>query len=364
MNFFATANIISTQMTSLGNGPCSAEKISNLLSAMATADLLVMAIYFGGLSAMLSWKRLSLLFPGRHVEREDTRSINHSSHDKLINAGTSISTSTSIQKSHMGSNTTSLIMSSAVILLLTSVIVEASVMFEKCVARYIPGMCCASVAAMGTLANTILNKLGRTNEGSPNTRFARAVSKFRTDLGRIGSTLSEFCFLALFGAIGVTANLGTAFSRGISSFAFAILALTVHVFTICLGSYTLMKAVPRNKVTEKIFPLAAEEVLVASNAGIGGASTAAAFAGNLGEDRVSADRKRGLIYAGTVWGVIGYGEFYLGHLMMLMLVILALGRIASYMKLEVRILNYCDNKLIPSSFIVLHYCEIYNIHHV
>lgn len=67
-----------------------------------------------------------------------------------------------------------------------------------------------------------------------------------------------------------------------------------------------MKAVPRNKVTEKIFPLAAEEVLVASNAGIGGASTAAAFAGNLGEDRVSADRKRGLIYAGTVWGVIGY----------------------------------------------------------
>jgi hypothetical protein len=114
----------------------------------------------------------------------------------------------------MGSNTTSLIMSSAVILLLTSVIVEASVMFEKCVARYIPGMCCASVAAMGTLANTILNKLGRTNEGSPNTRFARAVSKFRTDLGRIGSALSEFCFLALFGAIGVTANLERR-SRGV-----------------------------------------------------------------------------------------------------------------------------------------------------
>ncbi len=304
VNFFATANIVSTQMMSSfqTTNTFSAETINNLLSAMATADLLVMAIYFGGLTAMSSWKRLALLFPGRQVgEQIDVPGQHHSSSNN-DNDSTTLASST--VKFQMGNP--SLIASCIIILFLTYAIVETSIFVEDCTSRFVPGMCCASVAAMGTTLSTILKNLEEQKWITK--RQSEAITTLRRDLSRIGPSLSEFCFLSLFGAIGVSANLGTAFSRGVSSVIFAILALTVHSLTIGLGSWVVMKVLPRNKVTKTIFPLAAEEILVASNAGIGGASTAAAFAGNFAEDRVSSLRKRGLIYAGTVWGVIGYGK--------------------------------------------------------
>lgn len=64
VNFFATASIISSQMAVLFPMG-SKEMISDLISAMAAADLLVMALYFVGLSAMLSVKKLKSIFPGR-----------------------------------------------------------------------------------------------------------------------------------------------------------------------------------------------------------------------------------------------------------------------------------------------------------
>ncbi len=265
----------------------STEKINNLISAMATADLLVMALYFGGLSAMQSSKRLRLLFPGPQDKSSDEMSKRK---QKEMCA-------TAIPKSTKGGTRKSLLHSVIVLLLLTSIIVETSIFAEKCMARFIPGMCCASVAAMGSLTNAIIK--------------TRLKPKFSNNLRLVGPVISEWCFLALFGAIGVSANLGTAFSRGVSSFSFAIIALAAHIFTIGFGSFAFTNAIPKIALTEKLFPLGLEEVLVSSNAGIGGASTAAAFAGSLREDRVSTDRKRGLIYAGTLWGVVGYGKRFL-----------------------------------------------------
>eukprot|EP00555_Chaetoceros_dichaeta_P010205 CAMPEP_0198269554 /NCGR_PEP_ID=MMETSP1447-20131203/41773_1 /TAXON_ID=420782 /ORGANISM="Chaetoceros dichaeta, Strain CCMP1751" /LENGTH=72 /DNA_ID=CAMNT_0043961193 /DNA_START=57 /DNA_END=271 /DNA_ORIENTATION=+ len=68
------------------------------------------------------------------------------------------------------------------------------------------------------------------------------------------------------------------------------------------------KAIPscgQHTRRSRILPLNIEEVLVASNAAIGGATTAAAFAGSLGGDSGvrggapswSNDRKRGLVMA-------------------------------------------------------------------
>ena len=294
INFFATANIISKQMKSLFP-TSSIDKASDLFSAMAAADLLVMAIYFGGLSVLLSSKRLRMLFPGRQMEI-DNCSTPDNDNETVSDVSTAGRT-----------NRKSLLCSGIAASLLTLTIVEASIVFEKYTSHIVPGMGCAAVAALGTLANTSLSKFCR-NGTNQNQKFACVVSKFREDLARIGSPMSDFCFMILFAAIGISANLGKALTHGISSFAFAILALCIHVITVGLGSFSVMRLVPKNSnFAKKIFPLALEEVLVASNAAIGGASTAAAFAGNLGEDRViNGDRKRGLILAATLWGVVGY----------------------------------------------------------
>ena len=291
-----------------GSGSPGGEHINNLLSAMATADLLVMAIYFGGLSAILSWKRLGLIFPGRHhIDTSMKYGDNDNSSAKTENGDKEVTTHASIPIPKERSK--SMVLSAIALFILTTSIVELSILIEKGTARFIPGMGCASVAVLGTLTNKFLNNLCRDdNDDNHSGRFQLAASKFRSDLKTLGPSVSQYCFLALFGSIGISANLGSAISQSASSITLAILALVVHVMTIGAGSFAFMKLVPMNRYTRKILPLSAEEVLVSSNAGIGGATTAAAFAGNLSDNRVSAERKRGLIFAGTVWGVVGYGE--------------------------------------------------------
>ena len=58
--------------------------------------------------------------------------------------------------------------------------------------------------------------------------------------------------------------------------------------------------------TTAFFPLSIEEVMVASNAAIGGPATAAAFAGSVSNKRMAPRKRRDLALAGTVVGVLGY----------------------------------------------------------
>jgi uncharacterized membrane protein len=156
------------------------------------------------------------------------------------------------------------------------------------------------------LVNKFL-EIARTKAKRGRSQMAQFVSDFSNDLRQIGGPMSELCFMALFAAIGVSANLEKAMARGVSTLVFAILALLVHFLTIGLGSFSVMKTMPKlTKGSITIFPLALEEILVASNAAIGGASTAAGFAGNISDTQISKDQKQGLIMAATFYGVVGY----------------------------------------------------------
>ncbi len=261
-------------------------QVKELFSAMAAADLVVMAVYFGGLPALLSWGKLRRLFPGRQKECNEVFENENQSDsfmdEKKVNMSISFGLAVSV---------------------LVFFIVEMSLMFERYTCHCIPGMCCAAVAVLGTLVRSLLDRLIAVEPEGRSLllkNFCRGISNFERNLKHFGPGMSDVCFLLVFASIGTSANIGTALAHGLPCFVFASLALCVHIFTIGIGSVVSMKMFP------SLRKLSLEEVLVASNAAIGGASTAATFAATMSGERLSFEHKRGLILAATIFGIVGY----------------------------------------------------------
>ena len=142
--------------------------------------------------------------------------------------------------------------------------------------------------------------------------------------------MSNVCFYLLFAAVGTTADLSSAVAGGPMALVFASLALIVHSVTavtvtwtgLRLGRYirAFLKPKRRGLLLSKMtqWPSTSwEEVLTASNAAIGGPSTAAAFAAGLiptnnadtemeGGNNDSNQFRSALVIAATIWGVFGY----------------------------------------------------------
>ncbi len=279
VNFFAAARLISKYLQ-LKCPTISTTQISNLLSAMAAADLFVMAVYFGTMTKLMSWKRLNTWFPQRGDGPNDDEVIKAQIQSKM--------------KDH--SNILTTIPSSISMSILAWLVVEISIFLENKTSTFVPGLGCAFVALFGVLINqTIGLFVGRKS------RFIRNVAThFKRDVGIIAPELSEFCFYLLFAAIGTSANLKEAMSFGLGSMTFASMSLLVHIFITFTGSIICMRVAKANNWLNHLFPLSSNEICIASNAAIGGASTAAALAGK------STHNKRNLVVSATFWGIVGY----------------------------------------------------------
>jgi len=108
--------------------------------------------------------------------------------------------------------------------------------------------------------------------------------------GSAAAPLGEFLFLAFFASVGVGANLQSTLQMGPSCLLFSVLALAIHLVVTVVGSLP--------------FPtVALEDAWIASNAAIGGPTTAAAFCNRMRKDPT---KLRGRTLAATVWGVVGY----------------------------------------------------------
>jgi uncharacterized membrane protein len=278
VNFFATANIIDSRKEQLFQSGFTPD-ISDLFTAMATADLLVMAVYFALLFSLANFKPLQRAFPGRN------------SSDGLDQPSRAITT---VSKDNVYSSNLSIITSTIVSSVCVWVIVGISNMFENITSRFIPGTGCAAVACLSTIFSWTLKGIANRKNNS----VSNVAVRFQNDLTKIAPFISNFCFMVLFASIGLTANLQQALHHGASSLAFAFIALAVHVVAI-LGFSLFTCLIPQNRFTSRYIPLSLPEVLVASNANIGGASTAAAFASKI-------SNRRSLILGATFWGVIGY----------------------------------------------------------
>ena len=258
---------------------------NNLLSAMAAADLIVMAIYFGALTSIKSWKTMHGWLPPRNDEFEKNTSV------ELIG---NLEQNQSIGRS----KSLSMIPAGLIMVALASIIVEISTTLERHTSSIIPGMGCAFVAMFGTILNRVIDHLSK----HESILIHKHVTKFKYDIRKMAPPMSDYCFYLLFAAIGTSANLRRAMTYGLPCIAFASLSLMIHVLTIFSGSVTITKLLPRINIRfKRILPLSTEEVCIASNAAIGGASTAAALAGK------SKTRNRsGLVIAATFWGIVGY----------------------------------------------------------
>lgn len=295
MNLFATSRI-------LGSGP-NAIDLESLLGSMAAADLLVMALYFAGLTAAVKSSYLQRIFPGRlknarrgSKEIESTAEIVGAKEDASIESQVSASIGRQLYREIRPA--TAATFASA----LAFFIVSASTRFERSVYSLfgIPGMGCAAIAVLSTAVGWTLRRikiLWTPEKGQEKELFPW----LQKEMNRVCPRLSGLCFNLLFAAIGTAANVGVALQHGPASFLFASSALLVHFVTILLGSLAMTKIIPKVK-------LSIEELAVASNAAIGGPATAAAFAGSLdtGQSVGDESKRRGLVLAGTTWGVVGY----------------------------------------------------------
>ncbi|EEC51023.1 predicted protein [Phaeodactylum tricornutum CCAP 1055/1] len=266
VNFFATAAVVADR------------SVSTLVSSMATADLVVTAIFFAILSTALqspSLKRMFLNDNEREARNSDVEDINEST-----NKSTDSPDQPTPRKSIKDVSPATMLRLTISSILVSSValaIVRLAERFEAVVSSIIPGTACAAITVLAPLVP----------------KFMPRDLWLWKDMQRVAVPLSQFCFLFLFASIGMSADLTAALISGPACLVVSLSALVVHLIGTLLGCL----------ISRRWFQseLRFEDVLVASNAAIGGPATAAAFCG-----RIVGPRQKALTYAATIWGVVGY----------------------------------------------------------
>lgn len=248
VNFFATGRLIRAN--------------TELLGSLATADLLVMALYFTFLSLSLDWKWLRSKF----YESDNSTDGAVSAVQDTSNPATT-SEAGSFPKSLFAKFLTSI-----PLLGLTFLIVQAANLVEGFLGRWIPGTACAVIALVAPIINSWVNPY-----------------KWWLPFSDVAIPIADFLFLSFFASIGIGANLKSALQMGPACLVFSFLALSIHLVVAVVGSLPFAHR----------FRVELEDVWIASNAAIGGPATAAAFCNRLRNP----EKLKGRTMAATVFGV-------------------------------------------------------------
>lgn len=120
--------------------------------------------------------------------------------------------------------------------------------------------------------------------------LTRVAPDFRVSLSRTAPFVATVLLNSFFGSVGASGRWAEVVGVAPAVFVFAALALVVHMAFMGLGA----------AIANRYFGagLGVDDVLVASNANIGGPSTAATFAGLIGQDE--------LVVPAAIWGTVGY----------------------------------------------------------
>ena len=313
VNFFATAKALQSNDINLGSA----------FGSMAAADLVVMALYFGMLQTLSGSRWLHHLFSKvRQDEYEQDKGtkkdevLHHDSSDANINSTTKSS------RKHYFQSIMSMVISSSIAL--TSVAIATCLERKVLSVSGVPGTLCAFLAILGLFFQRLIGHTIRAcKEWKPGAKPLKSFEHLSNSLQGISDIcprLSNICFYLLFAAVGTTANLSSAVAGGPAALVFASLALIVHSITALGGTLIgirFVRLLSKHMKLARRWPLSSfEEVLTASNAAIGGPSTAAVFAADLlsssdkdDDDIMNARRNQyrsSLIVSATFWGVIGY----------------------------------------------------------
>ncbi|KAL7435580.1 hypothetical protein ACHAXM_004721 [Skeletonema potamos] len=297
VNFFAAAKILMPIFNCNNTG---GEGImGSLFGSLAAADLVVMALYFSLLSFASKSTLLQRLFPSRGDGNDMTPS-NYVASPSGSHIGGASASANSKGNASVGSLIAAIIL--ACFISISSVLAATDLEKKINTSLNLPGTMCGFLALFGVVAERLIGMgLNGMSNVSSDTKsyFVQSLEKVSV----VSPKLSNICFYLLFASVGTTADISSAIGSGPKALVFASLALVIHCATALagtlIGGRLFRSRLPRSTL---------QEVLTASNAGIGGPSTAAAFAADLitPSSRLNSQKRRSLILGATVWGVIGY----------------------------------------------------------
>ena len=246
---------------------------ASLLGALAASDVFLMALYFSGLVAANKTPSLRRLFPA------EESSIGRCSGDSTVHRS-SLGTGKQREgpadklEAKGGRQLFKTKVATAVVIMgLGSAICLAG----NAAARRSP------LPGTSTMAVTLLSM-------AMTRIMVRRAPSFQSGLSRDGPILATVLLNVFFGSVGAAGRWNQVVGVAPAIFAFSSLALVVHAVAMAIGAATLNKLFGTG--------LGINDIIVASNANIGGPSTAATFAGLIGEDE--------LIVPAAVWGTVGY----------------------------------------------------------
>ena len=285
VNFFATAQLITASPT--------------LLGSLATADLMVMAVYFAFLTFALQNPFVRQLF---------SNNSNNNNNNNNKHPSTSISEEVAVEhlpsiqddetkilslpSSSTNSSTTrsrfQKLQAAGLITALALAVVQVANRVEQSLGPWIPGTACAVIALVAPAMNSYFVQRWDGNQ-------------MWKDMQTMGSPISDLFFHFLFASIGTNANLKDALVTGPACLGFSSVAYGLHVLLTLVGNYLVKQKWNAVRHHPLVQDMELEDVLIASNAAIGGPATAAAFCG-----RMQGPRLKGWTMAATVWGVFGY----------------------------------------------------------
>jgi uncharacterized membrane protein len=235
------------------------------MTAMAAADLFVMAVYFGLLGIAVASPSIRRIVSGT----QSTPVVSTS--ERMTDADV-----TSVQdEQKVGTKALTVgqwIRGSILSLTTARILVELAHRCEVALSKFVPGTTCGVLALVTPLVRRFMP------------RTALQVSSF----------WSEVTFLTLFASIGLSAHVRSALRAGPGCLVLSLAALTVHILVVLGGTALWNRCICASRQDRRI---ELETTLIASNAAIGGPATAAASAGRLAPHQA---------LAATVWGVVGY----------------------------------------------------------
>ncbi|KAI2506240.1 Protein of unknown function (DUF819) [Fragilaria crotonensis] len=284
INFFATARTLLVQSQK------PQQHATELLSSMAAADLLVMAMYLAWLSTALQSRGLLRLFgeEKKMAVIENIPEVDPSAQDD----GPSTSRWSKVSATLLVS------------LLAGSMTVVANSV-ERLLSPIVSGTACAVIALLGAGVQRIASRQQQQVQQQERHSSSRLYNQCR-NMQYAAQPMANISFQLFFAAVGMTANVGRALkTTGTASVMFSGTAIVTHVLATIMACRLWNSAIVllwrggdgAARATAGS-TLKLRHILVASNAAIGGPATAAAFAGQ---------QQTGLAVAATIWGVVGYG---------------------------------------------------------
>lgn len=239
---------------------------ASLLGALAASDIFLMALYFSGLVAAHRAPCLHRFFPRAKCEYRfsEAQEVAENVEGRTMNAPPGYEK----VNTRLYSATITLGMFT-----LSSIICVAG--------KALSGL--SPIPGASTMAVTLLTLA-----------MARVVSRLspglHASLSRTAPTVAAVLLNVFFASVGASGRWTQVVGVAPAVFAFASLALGVHVGVLAMGTAAL------NLWCEA--GVGIDDMIVASNANIGGPSTAATFAGLIGQDA--------LVVPAAMWGTLGY----------------------------------------------------------